>query len=558
MADRPTHPRQTHVQVGSWVGLAALGAVAAAVGLRPIEDGDLFWNLAIGRWLLTHHSLLPAIDPFTYNAGAAPVQHEWLAQALLAWIVDVGGLASLRLLGGAWCAGVAAVAFLALRRRGAGDAVALAGASLWWLFAAPHAVVRPHLLAWLPAWLFVGWVLDAPNATATSARIGAARAWPFRTISPKRLAVGVVIVGVWGNLHASVLLAPAWCAAMVFTALLISVRSGRPVRDAVAPWAAHLLWTSAAASLQPAGWTLVAYALHTPAVNQALSNEWWPLLRADVWASRPFLLVAWAALGVAVAVGLVGAVRQPIWPPRAPGPLLASAAVAHAALTRRMSVFLLLPVLWLVDRLASRRAPWPLTPQLALLVAALCLVAVAPETRGWHQPATLRPGAFPTLATTFVDHAGLGGRPLHPDGWGGYLSWRLDGRVQTYADGRWPLVGAQVIADGVKMLTRQQDAGPVFTRYRIDWLMQPTSLYLRVPPPDPKLWALAWQDADTVVLLRRGPAFSANSRRVCAFYRAWPTLRPRATWPMRARGPAGVAVPTDVPSALSLCQEPPP
>lgn len=535
MSSPPPPPQSGSVQHLGLVGVAVLAAIAAAVGFRPVEDGDLFWNLAIGRWLIEHHTLLPAVDPFTYNAGSAPVQHEWLAQVGLAALANAGGIMTLRVIGGAWCASLVVVAFLALRRRGAGNAAALAGAATWWVFAAPHAVVRPHLFAWLPAWLFVGWVLEDTK--------------------PRRVAFGFCLVVLWGNLHASVLLAPAWCLAMLGSAWLLALLHKQPQGEALRPWAIHLSWTSLAALAQPAGWTLLPYALHTPSVNKALSNEWWPLLQADVWASRPALLIAWASLAVAVVVGLLGALRQPIWPLRAPGPLLSAVAVAHAGLTRRMSVFLFLPLIWLVDRLASRRTPWPHTQIVALLIALLALVAVFPETRGWRQPSALRAGAFPVLSTAFAEQTKLQGRPMHPDGWGGYLSWRLKGRVQTYADGRWPLVGQRVIADGVAMLTRRQDAAPLFSRYRIDWLMAPTRLHLQVRPPALHRWVLAWQDDDAVVLLRRGPAFDANLRQVCAFYRSHPTLRARASWPRRARGPAGVAVPTDVPSALSLCKD---
>ncbi len=519
----------------TWGALVAVVALAAAVGHRPIEDGDLFWHLALGRWTLEHGALLPDVDPFTYNARSAPVQHEWLAQVALAALARVGGLHVLRWLGALWFSGLAVVAFLAFRRRGAGDAPAVAATAAWVLLAAPHAVVRPHLFAWLPALLVAGWLLEAPTR--------------------RRVAAGIAVVVVWANLHASVVLAPAWAAACGATAALLAVRAGRSVRQAAAPWGLHLIWTALASLAQPEGWRIWPYVLHTPEVNRALSNEWWPLWRGDVAAGRPWLLGLWAVLGGAVVVALVGALRQPMVLARAPGPLLSAAAVVHAGLTRRMTALLFVPLLWLLERLASRASPpprWALRAG-ALLVTAFTLWGAAPETRGWDRPAALRPGVFPVTAAAFVETTRLAGRPVHPDGWGGYLAWSQPAGQQTFADGRWPLVGAQVIADGVAMLTRQSPQGPRFDRYRVDWLLQPTALAMRVPPPAPSRWVLAWRDDTAVVMLRRGPHFAANVRRVCAFFRRRAALRRHGTWHLRASGPPGVPTPTDVPSVLTLC-----
>ena len=517
----------------TWIGLLALAVIAAAVGARPIEDGDLFWTLSLGRWIVENGSVWPEVDPFTYNAQDAPVLHEWLAQAglftytrgLSSVFGESAGLLGLRALGAVLC-GSATIGVYTLLRR-VDPLWALPGAAVWWLMAAPHGVVRPHLLAWLPA-------------------LVVAHLWLGRR---PRLVLLAVVCALWANLHASVLLAPAWALAALLTGL--TQRWLHPEsEDQTRLWGGRLLVSGAATLAQPAGWHLWPYALNTPAVNRELSNEWWPLWRADVWTARPALFASWLGVVALCVLMMVVVIRRRRLQRLFPGPWLAFAATIHAGSTRRMTAYLYLAIAGVLAELSETNSSRARRIA-AILVSAVIVVLTVPETAGWSAPGATRAGVFPHQASAVVGAMELKGRPVHPDGWGGFLTWQHNGRFAVYADGRWPLVGRQVIADGVTMMTRRDPA--LFKRYQVDWMLQPTSLMLRTRPPDPSKWALAWRDRTAVLLFRRGPAWEANVAQACAFYRDRPALVAQAKWHVRVRAPKGVATPTDVPSVLTFC-----
>ena len=525
--------------------LYALAVLAGSYGLAPIADGDVFWNLNVGHWMLEHRSLLPAADPFTYNAQPGGVQHEWLLQVLFASIDRAVGLTGLRLLGALTCGAAVLLCAGAMLRRGASIGAATVGAAAWWIVVEPHAVIRPHLLAWLFALWVLGWQFASQERP-----------------SRRDLVVLFVVCAAWANAHASALIAPFYA---VLAALSVAARELRGTRDwaQLRPWVGRGAVSGLAALCTPAGWQLVPYALKTPAVNRELSFEWWPLLRSDVWHARPAVLVTWGALVLLTAAAWWGSARKR---PRGalttnvyPGPLLATVALVHAALTRRMTAFLFLPVMTAVQLPQARswlggnaRADGLLSLSALLLVAWLHGGA-AKST--WTATPLVEP-AFPVATTAFLKETRLQGRPFNPDGWGGYIAYRVPGR-QVFADGRWPLVGRQVIHDGFAMMLRREDVTPLLDRYAIAWAVFRTQDYLRVPGPDPAQWRLAWQEPTALVLLRRGPHWAENLARTCAFYRRFDAPE-RAQWPLKARAPAGVRSPTGVPSVLPLCAAAPP
>src|SRR5579883_2257403 len=63
--------------------LAALTAFAAAlISPTVLDDGDTWWHLAAGDWIIAHHAI-PRVDPFSFTMAGAPwTAHEWLAELL--------------------------------------------------------------------------------------------------------------------------------------------------------------------------------------------------------------------------------------------------------------------------------------------------------------------------------------------------------------------------------------------------------------------------------------------------------------------------------------------
>src|SRR5437868_10187395 len=75
-------------------GLFAYAAIAASGG-AVLHDPDTYLHIAVGRWILAHGAV-PHQGIFSATMPEAHwAAHEWLGEALLAWIFDHLGWAGL-------------------------------------------------------------------------------------------------------------------------------------------------------------------------------------------------------------------------------------------------------------------------------------------------------------------------------------------------------------------------------------------------------------------------------------------------------------------------------
>ena len=123
--------------------------------LRPVlSDGDSWWHLAAGKWILAHQQV-PSTDPFSHSRPGAPWHpQEWLSEVLM-WLTfsrwgweGLVGLAAL-------LAGSAAAIFCYYVQRSLPPVAAMAVTIVVALCLMPSAWVRPHLmvLPFLLLWL---------------------------------------------------------------------------------------------------------------------------------------------------------------------------------------------------------------------------------------------------------------------------------------------------------------------------------------------------------------------------------------------------------------------
>jgi hypothetical protein len=141
---------------------------------------------------------------------------------------------------------------------------------------------------------------------------------------------------------------------------------------------------------------------------------------------------------------------------------------------------------------------------------------------------------------------------FNPVDWGGYLSYRLYPEYRTFGDGRWTLIGREVVLDSQRILGRRGDVERVLDRYGIDFLVQPMATYIRTAPLNPTRWVLAYHDDVSVVLLRRTRALTENLDRVCDLYSRVPTMASRGRWQVYIKGTPGQTTPTSIPSVFDL------
>jgi hypothetical protein len=70
--------------------------VLATLGIRfaePVRDGDLWWQMAYGRWLIEHRTLVPDHTAFTWTPSESPTIYcAWLPEILLHLLYKAGGL----------------------------------------------------------------------------------------------------------------------------------------------------------------------------------------------------------------------------------------------------------------------------------------------------------------------------------------------------------------------------------------------------------------------------------------------------------------------------------
>jgi hypothetical protein len=72
-----------------------LGFAVAAFAPQIFHDGDSWWHLAAGGWMLDHHAVLKR-DMFSFTFAGQPWDaQEWLAEIVMALVFRVGGLSAL-------------------------------------------------------------------------------------------------------------------------------------------------------------------------------------------------------------------------------------------------------------------------------------------------------------------------------------------------------------------------------------------------------------------------------------------------------------------------------
>lgn len=88
MASAPASPRLISPNV------LVLTVAAYALFLfapRVLADGDTYWHIAAGDWMLAH-GYVPRTDLFAFTTqGMSWVAHEWLAEILFALAYRTGG-----------------------------------------------------------------------------------------------------------------------------------------------------------------------------------------------------------------------------------------------------------------------------------------------------------------------------------------------------------------------------------------------------------------------------------------------------------------------------------
>lgn len=456
-----------------WVIPIALGA-AVSFAPQALGDGDTFWHIAAGRWMIAHGAV-PATDPFSFTFVGRPwVAHEWLSEVALAGAWLAAGWNGVMLLTGFAAAALAALMGRWLLRWLA-PLSAIAALALGLACVAPGVLARPHFLA-LP--LLALWTVGLLDARAKG--------------KAPHLALALV-VALWANLHSSYLIAFPIAGAFALEALL-DVRAWR--LRAFGGWAAFLALSALATLATPHGVEGVAFALRL--VNmKALGSiaEWAPpnfmkLSTLEIAVLAGLLAAFWrgvrlTAMRTLILLGLLHMSLQH---------------VRHEMLLGIVGPLVLAePLGRALGRTAAEKASWRMPlPQSALgafLVAALFVVRLTTP---------LARADAPTAPVTALAHvpAALRAQPVLNDyDFGGYLIFQ---GMRPYIDGRTDMYDTFVADDDQIQAGAQPAMDRAIARYGIRWaIVRPDRPLVAALARTPG-WKRTYADKYAVVLVRDG------------------------------------------------------
>jgi hypothetical protein len=466
------------IREGAWTPAAGALLLFALTLASPavLNDGDTFWHIAAGEWILAHRAV-PSTDPFTFSFGGAPwTAHEWLSEVLLALSFRVGGWSGVVVL---TASAVAATFFIFLRRlaRDLDGIALLCLAALGFSLVAGSLLARPHVFA-LPA-------LAAWAAGLLSAR--------DKEKAPSLALLPVMTV--WSNLHGSFIFGLALIGPFALEALL----AARPdKRIAVARgWVLFGLLALGAALINPLGIEALLFPIRLMGQKSLAGvGEWRPEAFDHV---GPMEIALFALIGFA----LLRPLRV------APLRLLLLIGLIHLALhhTRHgMLLGLLAPMILarpIADALAATPGEMPDASRgITRFQAALALALfVALAGLRFAVPVTHMDGPMAPISALAAVPMELRARPVlnHYD-FGGYL---IFSGVRPYVDGRADLFGDafldnfdRIAAGNAKALDAALDKDDIV------WtVFPPTSAVVRTLDARPG-WKRIYTDRDAVIHAR--------------------------------------------------------
>jgi tetratricopeptide (TPR) repeat protein len=438
--------RRSPAQLASLILALVAITYALIAGLHTLQDFDLGWQLATGRWLVQHRHIF-STDVFSYTAAGQPWIYPVLSGIVFYLTYLAGGYALLSWMGAIACGGT--VALLLRRQKLIGCALAVVAVPL----IANRTQPRAEMFSTILVAAFMGLL------------------WQNYRSTTSRLWLLPILMVAWVNLHLGFVAGLALCAGYVLLEVL-DLPSPTTRQAAVArlqrawPW---LALTAAATFVNPWGSSLYL-ALVRQQRAQSLHTSWiveWesvPLSRASLhqaldWRD-PQSCFWWLIL--VVLIGACSALWRKHWGAAVLLSTSAYLAIEHVRLQALFACVVVVIGGAMVDEFLDQnptdenqrredpRAPSPTRIQLALagilLVAATSLAFARSSdliSNRYYMRSILRTsfGAglswwYPEPAVQFLQREKLPANVFNTYNLGGYLTWRLFPAYRDYIDGR--------------------------------------------------------------------------------------------------------------------------
>jgi len=422
-----------------------------------VYDLDVWWQLAIGREIVTT-TTIPTVDHWTLlGAGRAYQDSHWLFQVLL-WLtyaaggwIGVQGIVLLF-----W--GAALAALFRLARGGLDTAPAAIVVLVAAVACAERFLPRPEIATYAA----FAWILFAFASG--------------RAMRPAGLVPLAVVQALWSNVHGLFVLGPFVALAHLAAALLSPVGRRAALRRGLPP----LLVTSLATLANPSGWRAWQYALvlarEAGQGSAELIGSLGEMTSPFAAAARrsPATWVFYALLAVGTAAALRKLARREI-----DAELVIAASCAGLALTGRRNIPLYAFAFVALAAGAGAQRHWPralMRPSIlwltATALAALSAIPLSGAYYVWMEiPARFGPGVspsfFPHSVAPQLAAGALGGGALASNTLGGFVTFHGAPHTLPLTDGRWEIYDQSELAEVLTATRRPGRWREVVERYRL-------------------------------------------------------------------------------------------
>ncbi len=465
---------------------AAVCAWMVLFNIRPIQDPDIWWHLASGRYMVTHGEI-PRTDVFSLTArGTTWVNTYWLQDVCISLLVQAGGIRALTFIN---AMAIAAIVFMIGCSNPAGGLswpTRLLG--IVWIFLAG----QPRGYGWeekasLITFAFLGLLFHALRAPHWTSQKRWMTAWPFLFI-------------LWANLHRGFLLGLLIVSAYGLEKWISSPKE----RPRLALW-----WLACVAATFINPWGFRVYGMGWQDYRLSPIN-------VTGWAQTPFFHLEFFWLTLVFFCGVV------VWQIRnkrtlglgflLTSLLLGGISIRYASFYR---YFVAWAVPWLLAVINERTAFLEKTKMLPWMILFM------PVSSLNLKPAFgINEHIFPIRAVEFLKENDLRTPFFHEYELGGFYLWALEGKPPVLIDGRYPAV------EGYRKLLPEiqraiQGTPPEFHRFLDHFgihsavVKYPSTAFLPAPFSiyfPRREWALIYWDDVVLIFVQRTTPFQTMIR----------------------------------------------
>ena len=467
-------------------------------GKKALADADTLWHIKAGTAMLEKGEVLTQ-DIFSHTAfGKAWFAHEWLAEVIMAAFHQLGGLPLVVIF---YFLVISFTFWLLFKiaNQHAGELAAFVSVLIALVIANSHLLARPHIFSWL-------------FGVATLYLLTKGGRWTY-CLPP--------LLAVWSNLHGGVVLGLLLQGIFIAGAIL----DKRTLLESLQNWklTIHecrvplfvLLLSTLAVGVNPFGYQLFAFQFQ--ATSTVFSNgiaEW----RAPNLQSMRFFRLYLLSIGMIL---LARKTKVP-WTERLLLLFFINASLTHVRHVSLAGIFLTPFIASSLDnwgqrlssfrhrvkgskniRLSSISGPIA-TPVLFAVIVSVSISGLP----AWEKiSGTLfsLPEKFSSEAVHYIEQNPPQGNVFNEYSLGGYLIYALDPPLPVFIDGRADVYGEKFFEDYTRIASLKEDVDELLTKYRIDWVIFPSSPLTRYLKTGGG-WEEVYSDDQATILVRKASA----------------------------------------------------